>query len=112
MSREQADWLGKSGTSYSHWIYPIEIGDSLKDFPGNYIYAKKNSSSNQWQAVYIGQASNLGDRLASHEQETCALRNGATCIHAHNGSIYEKTRKAEEKDLIANCKPVCNDQHK
>ncbi|WP_324034652.1 hypothetical protein [Aeromonas caviae] len=100
-------WPGKSGEQYKYWIHPI--GTEFKDISGNYIFAKETSPG-KWWPVYIGQTNSLSTRLAHHEKEACAKSNGATHIHAHT-SGNEATRLAEEKDLIVNWKPVCNEQH-
>ena len=100
-------WPGKSGKEYKYWIYPI--GASFKDAPGNYIFAKE-SKPGHWLPVYIGQTNSLSTRLANHEKESCAKRNGATHIHAHLNE-READRLAEEKDLILRWKPPCNEQH-
>ena len=61
-----------------------------------------------WRPLYIGQTSSLADRLADHEREACAKRNGATHIHAHTSSDSEQVRRDEETDLIDKWDPVCN----
>lgn len=98
-------WEGVSGAQYSYWIYPI--GARFKDEPGNYIYAKQVQPG-RWRPVYIGQTSSLQDRLADHEKEACAKRNGATHVHAHTSSGDEAKRRSEEEDLIAKWSPACN----
>ena len=103
---QSINWPGKSGKQYTYWIHPI--GTEFKDEPGNYIYAKDNTPSG-WAAVYIGETSSLKDRLANHEKEPCAKKNGASHVHAHTQSGGEPIRRAEEKDLIENHHPVCND---
>ncbi|HLJ58976.1 MAG TPA: hypothetical protein VKZ50_04515 [bacterium] len=103
---DRIDWEGASGKKYGYWIYLI--GSDFKDQPGNYIYAKQTRPG-WWAAIYIGQTSSLQDRLADHEREACAKRNGATHIHAHT-SGDENTRRAEENDLIEKWDPVCNRQ--
>lgn len=106
MSNSDIKWKGKSGRQYDYWITPL--GTSFKDEPGNYIYAKQ-ASPGRWLAVYIGQTSSLRDRLANHEKEACAKRNGATHIHAHTAADDEKMRRAEETDLITMWQPTCNE---
>ncbi len=98
-------WEGKSRAKYGYWIYPI--GADFKDAPGNYIYAKEVEHL-RWSPVYIGQTSSLEERLADHEKEQCAKRNGATHIHAHTASDDESKRLIEETDLIEKWNPVCN----
>ena len=99
-------WEGESGKEYQYWIHPI--GTDLRDEPGNYIYAKE-VEPDQWMPIYIGQTSSLHDRLASHEKEACARRNGATHVHAHTTPGREEKRTSEEADLIAKWTPPCND---
>lgn len=101
------NWLGASGTQYKYWIYPIST--SFEEKPGNYIFAKQTRPG-YWSPCYIGQTENLGDRLANHEKESCAKRNGATHIHVHENVNGERPRKVEEKDLILKWQPPCNDQ--
>jgi excinuclease UvrABC nuclease subunit len=100
------NWPGKSGNSYTHYVYPI--GTKFADKPGNYVFCKKNAAGN-WTPQYIGQAKNLNERLGTHEKEACAIARGATHIHAHLNAL-KADRLAEEKDLIQNFNPPCNEQ--
>lgn len=100
-------WPGKSGAQYKYWIYPIET--NFKEAAGNYIFAKETKPGS-WSPCYIGQTENLNDRLGNHEKEACAKRNGATHIHAHLNGSGDTARKVEEKDLITEWKPPCNEQ--
>ena len=92
-------------------IYIRDVPDRTKfrEVPGNYIFAKETSPG-RWAARYIGQTINLNERLGDHEKEACAKRNGATHIHVHANGSGEQARKAEEKDLILNNQPTCNEQ--
>lgn len=105
MTQLKARWNGKSGKSYDYSVLNIDTG--WKDLPGNYIFAKKGTSG--WMAIYIGQTDSLKDRLPSHEKRICAVRNGATHIHAHVNQNGERARKNEEADLIKHHQPTCND---
>lgn len=105
MANPDIKWEGKSGSTYGYWIYPL--GKDFNDQPGNYIYAKQTEPG-RWRPLYIGQTSSLKDRLADHEKEACATRNGATHIHAHVNSGGEAARRTEESDLIEKWSPVCN----
>lgn len=100
-------WSGQSEKEYKYWIYPI--GTSFKEESGNYIFAKETTPG-RWTPCYIGQTTNLDQRLDSHEKEACAKRHGATHIHAHLTPGGETTREAEEKDLIRKWSPPCNEQ--
>ena len=106
MSNANVKWKGQSGTSYEYFVHSLET--KFKDLAGNYIFAKKQNGL--WVAVYIGQTTSLKDRLSDHEKRDCAIRNGATHIHAHVNKS-ERNRLNEEKDLILLHSPVCNVQH-
>jgi excinuclease UvrABC nuclease subunit len=97
---------GKSGREYKFWIHPL--GTSFKDSPGVYGWLKETQPGT-FRPVYFGQSKSLSDRHGNHEKEAEVKRNGATHICAHMTSGTEAERLAEEKDLIENYKPVCND---
>ena len=99
------NWAGTSGKKYTYWIY--EIGTSFKSIPGNYIFAKE-TKPNTWAAVYIGQTSDLSERLDNHDEMPCVKRNGGTHIHAHVNNGEPAVRLAEERDLISRWSPTCN----
>lgn len=101
----QYTWVGNSGKSYTYWIFPIDQ-EFEEGTPANYIFAKQ--ARGQWTAIYIGQTSQIGRRMTGHDEEECAKRNGATHIHAHEGSPHESVRKDEENDLIKRHNPPCN----
>jgi hypothetical protein len=100
------NWPGQSGTEYAYWIYPIET--TFNSAPGNYIFAKETRPG-YWTPLYMGQTSDLGERLSDHEKERCARRNGATHIHVHRNGT-EAARLAEERDLILRWRPLCNER--
>ena len=91
---------------YNYQIYPID--HSFYHSPENYIFAKE-IQQNEWQPVYIVQTIDLGERLFYHVAESCARRNGATHIHIHP-NFSQQVRLAEEKDLILQWNPVCNER--
>jgi excinuclease UvrABC nuclease subunit len=104
----EIQWSGKSGMRYRFWIYPrgTTFGEPC---PGIYIHAKE-TTSNTWTPIYIGQAENINKRLTNHEQEQCVNRHGATHIHV---SIFtdEASRLSAERDLIEQWGPPCNTQY-
>lgn len=99
-------WPGKSGRDYTYYIYPI--GTDFDEKPGNYIFCKEDSHG-QWTPQYIGQTGNLKDRMGRHHKLVCAQGKGATHIHARLNAA-EASRLAEERDLIRNFNPPCNEQ--
>ncbi len=109
MNQADITWEGASGAKYGYWIRSFYT--DWKELPGNYIYAKETApDSGKWIAVYVGQTMNLRNRLAGHEKEAEAIRNGATHIHAHTSSSNESERVAEERDLIMKLNPPCNER--
>jgi hypothetical protein len=99
------NWTGQSGAVYSYTIYPMDT--QWNDVAGNYIFCKETSPST-WSAIYVGQTDSFKNRLPNHEKLPAAKRLGATHIHAHVNTD-EKARLKEEQDLIAACKPPCNE---
>ena len=109
MNEPEIMWEGASGQKYGYWIRSFYT--NWKAAPGNYIYAKEtNPGSRKWVALYVGQTTNLSQRLANHEKEAEAVSRGATHIHAHTSSADDDVRLAEERDLIAKLSPPCNDR--
>lgn len=102
-------WYGQSGRQYRYWHYPLS-NFRFAASPGNYIFARVNAD-NQWEPVYIGETDNLQSRCCgTHHKWDCALRNGATHIHAHTTPGLRQARLDEEADLRANYRTPCNDQ--
>jgi len=102
-------WAGKSGTQYKYWLFPrgFTFGEGQ---PGNYIHAKETSPG-RFAPIYIGQTSDLNERLSNHEQQECVDGKGATHLCVHKNTNGEPARLAEEKDLILLWQPPCNTQH-
>ena len=105
MSGKTVKWKGQSGRAYGYTVH--ELATNWNDVAGNY-FARRTGA--KWQAVYVGETGSLKDRLPNHEVRDCARRNGATHIHAHVNGAGERTRRAEEDDVIALHRPVCNKQ--
>ena len=105
MSKPEIYWPGASGVNYGYWIVPLN--GNFRTDPGNYIFAKQ-VAQDRWVPVYVGQTSDLEGRLSYHEKEACALRHGATHIHAHVSTAGEDARLREEADLIERWQPPCN----
>ncbi len=106
MGQPDIYWIGASGTKYGYWIYPIDA--QFRKIAGNVIFAKQTETGD-WIPVYVGQTGNFDQGMADQEMQACAKGNGATHVHVHFNSPDEQYRKAENEDLIARWKPVCND---
>lgn len=58
----------------------IGLGETAPRGPGLFIYARRGADG-QWQALYIGETSDLRHRLSFNEIAADALMSGATDIH-------------------------------
>ena len=105
MAQKRYRWRGQSEKEYIYAIY--ERDADWNDVPGNYIFAKETSPGT-WTAVYVGETMSFKNRpMSNHPETACALRNGATHIHAHtNANAID--RRSEEQDLINRHTPPCN----
>ena len=100
------NWPGQSGKEYSYEVYPLDA--SFQALPGNYIYAKQTEDG-QWVPIYIAQTRDLHQRLEGHVRMDDAIANGATHLHAHYSSAGQAARCSEERDLVLQWQPVCNE---
>jgi hypothetical protein len=100
------NWPGQSGKEYAYEIYPMD--SSFQPLPGNYIYAGQ-AEDGTWVPIYIAQTRGLHQRLEGHVKVEDAIANGATHIHAHYCSNGQAARCSEERDLILQWQPVCNE---
>ena len=98
------DWPGKSRKAYRYWVH--KIGTPMQAKGGNYIFAKETEPG-RFHPIYIEQTGDLDLRFDQHHKASCITRAGATHIHTHLNSD-EKSRLAEEADLIDNWNPKCN----
>jgi hypothetical protein len=87
-------------------VYPFAT--SFRPLPGNYIYAQQTEDG-QWIPLYIAQTRDLHQRLEGHVSVDDAVARGATHLHAHYCSSGQAARCTEERDLIQQWQPVCNE---
>jgi hypothetical protein len=103
---QSIQWRGESGEEYTYYIWPrgsqVEQGP-----PGNFLHVKETEEG-ILVPVYIGQTEDLNRRLLSEEMQKCVNTNGATQLHLHASFKGEAARMAEQADLMARWKPVCN----
>jgi hypothetical protein len=104
MAEVTIEWPGESGKTYRYFIAPM--GTPLKAEGGNYIFSKETKPGT-WTPIYIGQTGDLNIRFDNHHKADCIRNAGATHIHQHL-SGDEKSRLAEETDLVRKWKPPCN----
>jgi len=101
-----ANWPGQSGKQYAYEIFSLDA--AFQALPGNYIYAGQ-AEDGSWVPIYIAQTRDLHQRLEGHVRMDDAVANGATHLHAHYCSAGQAARCSEERDLIAQWQPVCNE---
>ena len=99
-------WAGQSGKEYQYEIYPLDA--TFRPLPGNYVYAQQTEDGG-WIPVYIAQTRDLHQRLEGHVRTEDAVANGATHLHAHYDQAGQAARCSEERDLILQYHPVCNE---
>jgi hypothetical protein len=100
------NWLGRSGKEYQYEVHDLDT--PFQALPGLYIYAGQTEEGS-WVPIYIAQTRDLHQRLEGHVRMEDAVRNGATHIHAHYCAQGQAARCTEERDLILEWRPVCND---
>jgi hypothetical protein len=98
-NQETCTWIGKTGQKYLYYVYPrgpsINAGQD-----GNYIYAKKNAQG-RWVPIYLGEGDLSKRASTDHHRAQCIDLKGATHVHLHLNPTKD-SRRAEEKDLLAN----------
>ena len=97
-------WQGASGTPYTYGLVPI--GSTLPAAAGNYVVCRHNG--NGYSAVYVGETSNLSERLSNHNEEGCFKRHDATHVSFRENYAGVDARRAEEKDIRERYSPPCN----
>lgn len=108
---ERFRWVGKSGRAYEMQNYPL--GTHMKAEAGLYIFMSQTTRGG-WQALYIGESSNLDERvgrgLGNHHALLRAKNSGATHISAMLFKGTNAERVTAEADLRAAYDPPCNHQ--
>ena len=102
-------WRGISGKTYVYQIFPL--GTVLWAEPGNYVWARRDPSSGNYQALYAGEAVNLKTRVTDkHERYPCVRQHGGTHITARINRAGQQARLDEETDIRKRYQPPCNRQ--
>jgi predicted GIY-YIG superfamily endonuclease len=104
----EATFKGASGEKYSFNVYSLDT--EFNNIGAVYIFTKRTTEQDKGSHtfLYIGQTSELGDRIAQHEKWPCVRKYDANCICAH-ADEDEDSRLAKEADLLKANKPSCND---
>jgi hypothetical protein len=88
----------------------LGLGEQAPRGPGVFIYARKRGT--EWQALYIGESSNLADRLSFNEIAADALLSGATDIHVLRLDGDATTRRDVADRLIVTNAPTLNEEER
>ena len=103
-------WYGKSNASYQFQLFPV--GTIFYSVSGVYV-ACRWLPTGQVEALYVGEAQSLKDRLntgaKNHAGLLCAARKGMTHIGAIVVPDYAE-RLCIDTDLRHGLEPSCNKQ--
>jgi type II secretory ATPase GspE/PulE/Tfp pilus assembly ATPase PilB-like protein len=88
----------------------IGLGEKAPRYPGIFVYARRRG--NEWQALYVGESSNLADRLAFNEIAADALLSGATDIHVLRLDGDPTVRRDVADRLILTNAPSLNEEER
>ncbi|WP_338467057.1 GIY-YIG nuclease family protein [Novosphingobium sp. ZN18A2] len=102
---------GISGTNYEFFVHPI--GTTYKPISGVYIFLNQTAQG-QWNALYVGETSDLNQRLNAalqgHNAWPRISKHRATHIATRAVSGGLDARLKIETDLRHGLNPPCNDQ--
>jgi len=103
--------LSDGTTQYPFWIN--KIGLTYKNEAGIYAFASP-SPNGGWYIHYVGETSNLDDRigngLKTHHRLACAQRRGATHILVRAFTVNDDQRRQLEARFRTHYDPPCNKQ--
>lgn len=86
----------------------LGMGEPAPRAAGIFIYAKRTHDQ-QWQALFVGESSNLRNRLAFNEIAADALLSGATDIHVLLTNSNTASRRDICEKLIFTNRPPLNE---
>lgn len=84
------------------------IGEAAPRAAGIFIYARR-SPDGQWQALFIGETSNLRNRLSFNEIAADALLSGATDIHVLLTGSDATARRDTCERMVRTNNPLLNE---
>ena len=108
MPLETTTCRGASGRIYTLEVFPI--GTAFKPRPGVYVFARSDAYR-RWEPIYIGQTTNLDDRLREHLSDHRNLNciKAAKPTHVHVMAVSDPRERQEiERDIVAALHPLCN----
>ena len=97
------------GKNYTFNVYSTDT--SFIDVSAVYLFTKRTVSSGKGShsPLYVGETTELGSRIQSHEKWDCVNAHGCNriCVRRVSGA---QSRRAIEKALRDKYSPPCNDQ--
>jgi hypothetical protein len=112
MTKEQftLNFKGESGSNYTFDVCTFDT--IFPNASGVYVFAKLRFNDQVLEHItplYIGESSDIGDRIANHEKWPCVEKHGCThiCVMMLSG---QRSREKAETDLRHNYDTPCNDQ--
>ena len=100
---------GASGDTYNFTAYSLDT--SFENFGAVYVFTSRSYNQGEgkyrYRPLYIGETSELGDRISGHEKWDCVNDNGVNsiCVYAVSNAT---SRRRIEGDLISNYSTPCN----
>jgi hypothetical protein len=79
--------------------------------PANYAFGWQDGETGTWRVAYLGETASLSHRMRNHGQWEAAAKLGCTHVLVNLNAGGQRTRRAEEQDLIAKYQPTLNSQH-
>jgi hypothetical protein len=111
LNARTAEWplslLGAQGPTLLQFSI-LGFGESAPRKPGIFIYARRGADG-QWQSLFIGETSNLQNRLSFNEIAADALMSGATDIHVLLTDGDPSVRRDTCEKLIFTNRPSLNE---
>ena len=89
---------------------PFSSTSSLKNQSGVYAILGRNSQSERWAVVDIGESGTVRERVENHDRTSCWKRRGYNQLAAAAYYCPKAQRMRIEQELRAEFNPPCGDR--
>lgn len=89
---------------------PFSDPGSLRAQSGVYAVLGRNSDSERWNVVDVGESENVRDRVANHDRADCWKRQGYRQLAYAAYYCDQRTRTQVEQELRKQFNPPCGDR--
>lgn len=86
---------------------PFPNINSLRKQSGVYAILGRNTDSDRWIVVDVGEAGDVQDRVSNHDRKDCWNRQGYKQLQVAANYCDERTRMRVEQELRAQFDPPC-----